>query len=651
MSLKEILQSIRETTEISAVDLSTLRGIASIFGVNSECEPVDNRQIAALDADQVPQLIAQARERRGLKTLSGGAARNYTALARQVIRYAQKEIGDISPPALSVTIAKQSSRSHRSHRKHVPPPSQAAIAELDSLVTWKTARSLPPREVALRQKPWRAETANHARAKLLSYWGRLEIHLGRSSTQVERYSAKLYEVVVGAYLDEKADAKSKASFPGFDMALQWAGFLETACREFVPALHPGLIEEISKFDGADTVTAFEMYKEHFRQESRRIAVPPGKSAIGITRKDLYAAGKRAIADAEKIAARRGARWRDSEFRSHRAGLVLMLLAEWGFRIRNVAAAEWGKNFRRRPDGQYEFEFRGAELKVEFRGQALNVHSGTFNKTTSAEIDRWHEFLETRYGKGICRKVSYVFPTLTDVEEAQFRLQPSHQYSPLVEQGFAWLAYSPTDRETAAREAANNRDFDGLWGLTVAHAELSHGRRPCSETTLRRDKHSIQTILSHAAFNPLLTPAADAWEQLAESLRREGIKTATIATKRVAVGKLFAALRWANATAADPLSDERTANRTGNYTHNRISARDRLRDDTAAITETYLGVRLTPHRTRNVMVNDAKNWGQRSGADAWSAAAYKLNNSVSTVIRSYNVQDTSRIDEFDAELED
>jgi hypothetical protein len=649
MTLLELYLKAFSRSSISSVNLSTLRGVARVFGVSSELEVVDPVSVARIDPAEVRMLIAEVRAQRGLAPLSGGAARNYVALARSLIRCAQGIAGNTVPPALSAVKAKQMAASSRSYRDRVPPASLEAEAEFDEWAAWKMAVTLPPMEHPLRKNTWRAKTASETRDRLLRHWAWLERHLGRASTRLERFSPKLFQVVINEYL---AAGKTPGRPPGFEMARMVASDLETACREYLPARYPEVLAEIQACDQCgDVAGVFAAYKLTFRNQAALVATPPGKSALGVQGVDLFKAGQRAIRDADLFAQRRGANWRKSEFRYRRGGLGLLILAEWPMRVRNLAALRWGSTLFRDADGRYRFTFRGEELKVAMRGNELNVYDGHFNERISAEIDSFREYLEVRFGPGVFEAVGILLPTYEQLLQARYVVE-GEALDPLVEVGRVWLALTPVERERAARLAAEGRDVAALWALTVAHSELYESyRRPRNQAVLKRDRLALEQLLEHSAFDPLLAPPVDAWAQWERALLGAGLKSTTVAMKRVVVKHLYAALRWAGVTTADPLEGLETKELTGRYSRDGTSPQACLRDDMSGLTEKYLGVRLTPHRARNVLVNDAKAWGQATGADVWSLAAKKLNNSRLTVINEYDVPDNSRMHEFDARLVD
>ena len=131
----------------------------------------------------------------------------------------------------------------------------------------------------------------------------------------------------------------------------------------------------------------------------------------------------------------------------------------------------------------------------------------------------------------------------------------------------------------AVEAAGERDLEKLWRLVEAHLTL-HGASGVGTSvhTRRAYKRGVEELLTLWAGESLLRPARDAGALYVQRLRagdrepvhaeaetgkrgrkpkRGPLAPATVELRLAAARALYAALRWAGATDADPFRDVRT----------------------------------------------------------------------------------------------
>src|SRR5690606_35480805 len=76
----------------------------------------------------------------------------------------------------------------------------------------------------------------------------------------------------------------------------------------------------------------------------------------------------------------------------------------------------------------------------------------------------------------------------------------------------------------------------------------------------------------------------------------------------------------------------------------------LRRDFIATVYEFTGVRLTPHRVRNLMTDALKELAFRVGVDPWGLLSLRLNNHRLTAYKEYNQFDPSSSVKLDLELD-
>ncbi len=130
------------------------------------------------------------------------------------------------------------------------------------------------------------------------------------------------------------------------------------------------------------------------------------------------------------------------------------------------------------------------------------------------------------------------------------------------QAESWANLSEEDLRRRAMVAANTRDIEELWELTQAYLFL-HGTKggKASHYTLESYKRCVLELIDHWQRENLLRPSRDAGVLYVRRLEttpnpRTGkpLNSSTIEVKLAAARTLYKALRWANATEANPFEN-------------------------------------------------------------------------------------------------
>lgn len=123
----------------------------------------------------------------------------------------------------------------------------------------------------------------------------------------------------------------------------------------------------------------------------------------------------------------------------------------------------------------------------------------------------------------------------------------------------WLDQADDERRRQAVAACRDRAEDALWALTRSYLLIngSAGARVSSHT-LRAYRSALRALLRGWSDQPLLHPRRNAAHLLIRGWEREGISPATVTVRLAAARCLYAALRWAGATDADPFRDVKPA---------------------------------------------------------------------------------------------
>ena len=124
---------------------------------------------------------------------------------------------------------------------------------------------------------------------------------------------------------------------------------------------------------------------------------------------------------------------------------------------------------------------------------------------------------------------------------------------------AWAIRPDDERRRRAVEACQARDVTALWALADAHLTL-HGKAGARVSPHTRDnyKRGIAALLTAWHEENLLRPGRNAGVLWLREMEDEGLMPATVKVRLAAARTLYAALRWAGATEADPLRDAKAA---------------------------------------------------------------------------------------------
>jgi integrase len=126
---------------------------------------------------------------------------------------------------------------------------------------------------------------------------------------------------------------------------------------------------------------------------------------------------------------------------------------------------------------------------------------------------------------------------------------------LVSRAIGWLELETGERKRRAVQAARDRDAATLWSLTEANlTRAGRAGANVSPHTLETYEVGVRQVLDAATGVSVLAPPRDWGSAYRLRLEGKGASAATVRVKLAAARALFAALRWAGATEADPFSD-------------------------------------------------------------------------------------------------
>lgn len=129
----------------------------------------------------------------------------------------------------------------------------------------------------------------------------------------------------------------------------------------------------------------------------------------------------------------------------------------------------------------------------------------------------------------------------------------------IERATAWADLPDDERKRQATAAANTHDADALISLTESWLIL-HGRKGAavSALTLVAYREGVADLLAAWTTQNLLRPGREAAAGWIRGLEAGKLKPSTVQKKLSAAKHLYAALRTAGATNADPFKDLRVA---------------------------------------------------------------------------------------------
>jgi integrase/recombinase XerC len=133
---------------------------------------------------------------------------------------------------------------------------------------------------------------------------------------------------------------------------------------------------------------------------------------------------------------------------------------------------------------------------------------------------------------------------------------------ILNQAKSWAELSAEDLKRRAAKAANERDTEELWQLTKAYLFL-HGAKGgnVSSHTLRNYRRGVTDLIESWQGENILRPSRDAGvlyvrklETVPNQKTGQPVSAATIEVKLAAARTLYKALRWTDATEANPFED-------------------------------------------------------------------------------------------------
>ncbi|UCH25466.1 MAG: tyrosine-type recombinase/integrase [Trueperaceae bacterium] len=229
-----------------------------------------------------------------------------------------------------------------------------------------------------------------------------------------------------------------------------------------------------------------------------------------------------------------------------------------------------------------FDLFGADLRPNQREvleRTLGLHTGLSERLAdlACELGVSRERAGAIFRQGLAN--------LMKAARESIDLQPENPEAPgtglvryrgdAAERASYWAELPDGERRRLAAQAAQLRDHEVLWELTLAHLILygDKGTR-VSERTVETYRHGVADLLADWQGENLLRPAATAGVNWVRALERRVLRDprdgspllepgsgrlryyapATVALKLAAAKALYRALRWAGATQATPFVD-------------------------------------------------------------------------------------------------
>jgi len=120
---------------------------------------------------------------------------------------------------------------------------------------------------------------------------------------------------------------------------------------------------------------------------------------------------------------------------------------------------------------------------------------------------------------------------------------------------SWVDLPEDERRRRAVEACHDHDVAALWELTDAHLTL-YGRAGAtvSRYTRRNYRQGVAALVNAWREENLLRPRRDVGALWLRTMEEAGLKPSTVTVRLAGARALYAGLRWAGATEADPLRD-------------------------------------------------------------------------------------------------
>jgi integrase len=146
----------------------------------------------------------------------------------------------------------------------------------------------------------------------------------------------------------------------------------------------------------------------------------------------------------------------------------------------------------------------------------------------------------------------IITSMTQVEKAETSLEIQRYAGTIQDRSRAWTTLEPGELRRRAVEAARDRDLETLWAITEAHLGLLG--QP-SVHTLRAYKTGLGVTLEALSGENVLRPTKNWGLRFIRELETS-LKASSVRSRLASARALFAALRWAGASEAEPFSDVR-----------------------------------------------------------------------------------------------
>jgi integrase len=146
----------------------------------------------------------------------------------------------------------------------------------------------------------------------------------------------------------------------------------------------------------------------------------------------------------------------------------------------------------------------------------------------------------------------IITTMEDGLKAETSLEIQRYSKTIQDRSRAWTTLEPGELRRRAVEAARDRDLETLWAITEAHLGLLG--QP-SVHTLRAYKTGLGVTLEALSGENVLRPTKNWGLRFIRKLETT-LKPASVRSRLASARALFAALRWAGASEAEPFNDVR-----------------------------------------------------------------------------------------------
>jgi integrase len=142
--------------------------------------------------------------------------------------------------------------------------------------------------------------------------------------------------------------------------------------------------------------------------------------------------------------------------------------------------------------------------------------------------------------------------MDETQKAETGLEIQRYARTIQDRSRAWTTLEAGELRRRAVEAARDRDLETLWAITEAHLGLLG--QP-SVHTLRAYKTGLSVTLEALSGENILRPTKNWGLRFIRELETS-LKASSVRSRLASARALFAALRWAGASEAEPFSDVR-----------------------------------------------------------------------------------------------